>query len=409
MLSKKEVKIIGGIVGALSIVMLIGLIYAAFTGQLNIAGSGVSRISKWDIHFENLSTITTSHTAKVLAQPRLASGTSIVDYSVSVTSPGDTISFTVDVVNEGNYNAEITSVSVSTPSCSGDDSTSNNNVCNHLHYSLTYDSGASVQVGDTLYAKETNKMKVTLTYDDTVIASELPTEEVSISNLGITITFEQSSDALVKENGEAADYKVYKQGDKITLNNEDYWVIEKSGAEQDYIVALKDTPLNVSEVNLYGGVGTENNHVNVYDGSGCPQTACNINGYGALAYYTSETCGLVNGTGIGTGCTSEYDSSEVKYVVDAWAVDKFENDELKTVNGYSSRLITAAEYGEILNTFSWRYNSSYNYLTMTGMTKAVVYCVRSDGSLSSIPAGNSYGALTIRPVINVYKSAISQS
>ena len=399
MYKRNNMKIMIGAFIGLGTIMLVTLIYAAFTGQLNIAGSGVSRISKWDVHFENLSTITTSHTAKVLTQPRLASGTSIVDYSVSVTSPGDTVSFTVDVVNDGNYNAEITSVSVSSPSCSGDDSTSNNNVCSHLHYSLTYDGGASVQVGDTLYAKETNKMKVTLNYDDTVTASELPTEEVSISNLGITINFEKSSDALVKDNGEVADYKVYKQGDKITLYNEDYYVIEKSGADKDYVTLLKAEALTIEEVNTYG-VGHINRYIN-----GSVGVVNNRNGYGGIAFYTSETCGYVNGSNVMTNSTTDYSQSEIKYVIDAWAQAKFLNNELKTIDGYSARLITTTEYNTIPSTYSWQYNSQYWYWTMTPSNYGFAMLdIESNGRIRSGGITGSNGV--VQPVINVYKSAL---
>lgn len=50
------------------------------------------------------------------------------------------------------------------------------------------------------------------------------------------------------------------------------------------------------------------------------QTAYNYNGYGGMAYYTSETCGWINNNLVETGCTTDYAQSEVKYVVDAWKI-----------------------------------------------------------------------------------------
>ncbi len=370
MYRRRTIGIFGGGLIALAGIILVTLVYAAFTGQLNISnGSGVGRISKWDVHFEHLSTISTIHTAKVLTQPRLASGASIDNYSVSVTSPGDTISFTVDVVNEGNYNAVLTSVSVGTPSCTGTDATSNTNVCNHLHYSLTYDNGATVQVGDTLYAKETNTMKVTLTYDDTVTASELPTSEVSISNLNITIYYQQSGDALVKDNGEVADYKVYKIGNKISVHNEDYWVIENSGAGQDYVVAFKDTFID-----------------------------------GVVSKYTSAD-------------NDDYANSLIKIEVDSWVNSEFLNDELKEVNGYKARLLSIDDlsrlgYGTISNGAkalqdgvpNWVYNVGERYYTMSPFAFRNIYIVLSNGDIS-IGTGKNVST-KVRPVINVYKEAL---
>ena len=339
----------------LSLVIVLALVYAGFTGQLEINGNAVNRQSKWDIHFENLSNITTTHTAKALTQPRISSSTSISDYNVSLTTPGDSISFTFDVINDGNYNAKITSIDIDTPECTGTDSVSNTNVCSHIHYYLNYDSGASVQVGDMLYAKETNKMKVTLIYDDTVTASELATSDVSISNLELDINFEQDSDALVKDNGEVADYRVYKQGDKITLNNEDYWVIENSGAEQDYVVALKDDYISSS-----------------------------------IIY----------------GSTSDYSTSDAKTVVDTWVTNTFHNNELKEVNGYVARLITRSEYQSLPSSYSWK-SPNYLWWTMTSCTSRTLFFVDNDGV--TLEGTASVRSLVVRPVINVYKSALENN
>ena len=91
---------------------------------------------------------------------------------------------------------------------------------------MTYSSGATIKTNDVVYAKDKVTMKVTLTFNDINDASLLPTAGVSISNLGITINFAQEGNANVNETtGEVANNKVYHQGDKITFNNEDYYVI----------------------------------------------------------------------------------------------------------------------------------------------------------------------------------------
>ena len=405
MYSKNRMKIMIGAFTGLGVILLVTLIYAAFTRQLNISGTSVNRKSKFDIHFEELSTITTTGTAKALTQPRIASPTSIEDYSVSETSPGDTISFTFKVVNDGNYNASISSLSVGTPECSGTDSTSNSNVCSKLTYTLTYENGSSVQTGDILNAKDNVTMKMTLTYQEFNNASLLPTEDVSISNLGITINYQQSGNALVKENGEVADYRIYKQGEKIALNNENYYVIANSGTDKDYVVALKENPLTVAEVNLYGGVGTENNHVN----KGGDGIAYDNYGYGGMAYYSSDEC--INRTY--NGCINNYDDSDIKYAVDAWSYDKFVNNELKEVDGYTARLIKTIEYSEIASSYDWKYNSLYWYWTMTEREfvnlHSYVYGINTNGDISNrdlFYANVYYNRDVVRPVINVYKSAL---
>ena len=422
MLNRKESKIITVGIISFAVVALIGLVYSAFTGQLNITGKSVGRHSKWDIHFQNVSTITTNGTSKVLnnGQPTINENnpTQIENYDVSFTTPGDSISFTFDIVNDGNYDALITSVDVDTPECdvNGDQTdTSAVNMCKYLEYKITYDGGAEInQNSDTVYAKDKVILKVTLIYKEFSDASELPAEDVNISNLGIQIDFEQQNNALVKDNGEVANYRVYHQGDKITLNNEDYWVIADSGADKDYVVALKDKPLAVEEVNTYGGVGTENNHVNVNDAYIIGQAA-NYKGFGGISYYSSETCGYVNGSNIETGCTTDYNLSDIKYVVDKWYQDKFTNNQLKEVEGYSARLITLNELENKLgcvskncanSSYNWIYNTSYWTSSVYGNTSSHVYSVNSKGNISATIVYRSYLEYTVRPVINVYKSAL---
>lgn len=231
--------------------------------------------------------------------------------------------------------------------------------------------------------------------------------------------------------------KRYQVGDKITLHNEDYYIIDDSPRSQDYVLALKATPLTVDEVNLYGGVGTESNHVNKNTSSSVG-TAYNSNGYGGLAYYSSPTCGYVNGSYVHTGCASEntsnYDSSDIKYVVDNWVNSVFEANDLKVVNGYKARLPqkeelrskfypscskTAFKCSRESVTPLWisESNKKYFYWTMTKYGKTDdyygdnIYAINGVGELANVTGGNrgyysNNTDLMARPVINVYKTAI---
>ena len=421
MLSNKSSKIITVSIISLAVVSLIGLIYAAFTGQLFVnSGDVVSRTSSWDIHFENVSNLNPTGSAKVLNNhhPKVNENnpTEIDDYEASLTSPGDTISFTFDVVNGGNYNAKITSISVGSPKCdvNGDETDiSAVNMCKNLTYSLTYSSGATVQTNDMLYAKDKLTLKVTLTFNDISDPNLLPKSDVSISDLGITINFEQVGSAEVGDNGVVQNNKVYHIGDKVTLNNEDYWVIENSGAGQDYVVALKDEPLTVDEVNTYGGVGTENNHVNKYTNVSVG-TAYNKNTYGGVAYYSSETCGYVNNSWNFSDCKLTYDESDVKYIINNWISGHFLNDKLKESNNYKGRLITLDEFTLLKNDYSFIHSNGYAYWTMTSNNSSSAqhywYYVNGKNVYSYYPTFydnvRSPYAVTIRPVINIYKSAL---
>ena len=216
-------------------------------------------------------------------------------------------------------------------------------------------------------------------------------------------------------------YKAYKIGDEVTYNGINFYVIENSDENSDSVTLLKEEPLTVAEVNKYGGVGTENNHVNMYVETSASyyQKAYDINGYGEMVYYSSSTCGY-NSSG---GCTSDYAKSEVKYVVDAWALDKLKVNDLKEdKTGYRARLlshddlITNLGYIDSLDTSktipssdgetpSWVYNSKYSYWTMSQYgDSGLVWEVGNSGLVYGSIV--DYNIDSVRPVITILKSAI---
>lgn len=108
-------------------------------------------------------------------------------------------------------------------------------------------------------------------------------------------------------------YTEYKIGDVIPYNGMNFYVIKDSSSDEDSVTMLKAEPLTVDEVNAYG-----EGHVNIHETKDTSslyyQKAYDNNGYGGMQYYSSETC---NGYGNYSECKSDYEQSEVKYVVDA--------------------------------------------------------------------------------------------
>ena len=211
----------------------------------------------------------------------------------------------------------------------------------------------------------------------------------------------------------------YKVGDEVKYNNVNYYVIKDSDASESTVTLLKAQPLSVEEVNTYGGVGTANNHVNMYNassGDSYYRTAYNNNGYGGMAYYSSETCGKVNGSWVYDGCTTDYAQSEVKYVVDAWKAAKapaasearlIQYDELIENLGYDHASWNASYWqANPEYTPSWVYNSNPWYWTISQYedSASVVWYVNSDGGLSHGTVTNDH--YVVRPVIKISKSAL---
>ena len=216
---------------------------------------------------------------------------------------------------------------------------------------------------------------------------------------------------------EPTGYQAYSVGDVVTYNGMNFYVIEASDSSKDSVTMLKAEPLTVDEVNTYG-VG----HVNRYTYQSVG-TAKDVEGYGGMAYYASETCKDNGSSSVYEGCTTDYDESEVKYVVDAWANDKINTSDLKEDNlGYKTRLITfedltnnlgyPKEYGVTYigldkeNTPSWVYDNSYSYWTMSAYEDStnVMWIVYYNSGVST---GSVYGnGSVVRPVITLLKSSI---
>jgi len=213
----------------------------------------------------------------------------------------------------------------------------------------------------------------------------------------------------------------YEIGNKVTYNENDYYVIKNSDENNDTVTMLKAEPLSVEEVNTYGGVGTANNHVNMYNASSSNsyyQKAYDNNGYGGMAYYTSVDCGHGQDSNhTDTGCTTDYAQSEVKYVVDAWKAAQapaasearlIKYDELIDNLGYD-HAIWNASYWQVNPEYtpSWVYNSNYWYWTMSQYndSASIVWSVDSGGSFSYINVNSG----VVRPVITISKSALGDT
>ena len=222
----KDKKVVFGLLALIVGIVAISISYAAFTQNLNINGTANVEATSWSVHFANLTNGVRNGTAVEQTAPTIKSGqTTIGDYSVDFYTPGDSVTYTFDVVNDGDYDAKISVLTKGTPTCSGSDATSNTNVCANLEYTLKYTtSGANVTVNDTLKVNETKNMTLVLRYKSTIGQNQLPTAQVNVSNLGITIQYAQDSNA--GGNPVVAPSYIYYTGtyskgigDTLTVNN----------------------------------------------------------------------------------------------------------------------------------------------------------------------------------------------
>ena len=188
-----ENRLVFGTIALFVSIVAIGFVYAGFTGTLNINGTGSVTASKWDIYFANLSNAITTGNANVIEPATIKTKTSIGDYLVELSGLGDGVSYTFDVVNDGSFDAYLTSLIITPPQCSGGDATSNEVGCNNLEYTLKYTSNNEpVKENDPLFKGQTKNMTLKLQVKSNGNLTGV-TRDVTISGLGILMIYSQAS------------------------------------------------------------------------------------------------------------------------------------------------------------------------------------------------------------------------
>ena len=182
----------------------------------------------------------------------------------------------------------------------------------------------------------------------------------------------------------APTYTAYSVGDHVSYNGVTYYVIEDSDTTNNTVKLLKETPLTKTEMdnlNLNGITIGQNN------------------GYGTVQY----------------GSSTDYSTSTVKQVVDAWKTTAVASgdtatarlityDELMDNLGYNKATWDASYYRVNPEyTPSWVYNSNYFYWTMSQyQDSSNVWHVGNDGNLRDYDPSRSN---MVRPVLELSKSA----
>ena len=187
------------IVALLVAVVGLTVAFAAMSRTLTINGTATMQTATWDIHFENLTEAKTGkaviNTSAQIVENNGVAMSKIGDYQVTLTRPGDSVTYTFDVVNAGDINATLGSLTKTAPICTSAaaapveaDATL---VCGNLTYTLTYtNGGAEVKATDTLNGGETKNLTLKLEYNST--AETLPTNDVNITGLGIEMLYNQA-------------------------------------------------------------------------------------------------------------------------------------------------------------------------------------------------------------------------
>ena len=111
-----EAKHKNALIGALlAVVLVMAVGYAAFAQQLTINGTSTIT-SKWDVHMTNGTTTPVAGVTGATAPTgtlNVAAGGLKADFTASLVSPGDTVTFTVPIVNKGTIDAVLDTITLS--------------------------------------------------------------------------------------------------------------------------------------------------------------------------------------------------------------------------------------------------------------------------------------------------------
>ena len=144
-------------------------------------------------------------------------------------------------------------------------------------------------------------------------------------------------------NNEIREYKI---GDIINYNETKFFVIKNSDLEDETVTVLKANPLTEFEIKKYE-LGHINNYIiNVVSGEVVKDDV-----FSRVAYLSTIDChnlGQVWSEDAQkyvkdidyAGCSSDYETSDVKFIVDRWGAETINNDDLSLdSSGYKARLI----------------------------------------------------------------------
>ena len=213
------------IVVLLIVVAGLTIAFAALSTTLNINGTAYLDASKWGIRFENLSSptkigsATTTGTAKI----EETKAAEITDMNVSLSIPGDKITYTVDLVNKGTINAKIDNI---------EKTALTQEQQRYLTFKVTDKNGYEIKQGDILSAGETKKITITIEFIKDLTKEDLPKQTSTIS-LSYKLNFVQTDEKVTSAGQGSNIDKTYAVGDEFCLENECFNVIKDNGTTVD--------------------------------------------------------------------------------------------------------------------------------------------------------------------------------
>ena len=235
---QRKIKMLS-IIALVIAVLGVTIAFAALSGTLRINGSGTMDRADWNIYFDNLSNASTKGKGSVIGTPTLEEhGAEISNIKVKLKQPQDSVTYTVDIVNNGDIDAEIDNIVLPTVP---------NEYKDILDFEVVYtDNKEEPKKGDVLThtsPNNTRNLTIKISYKDITDESLLPEEE-GVINLTYKINYVQKSSEIEEEPSNTSSVSncteftkkdTYSQGDVISICNsstgksEDFYVLSDNG------------------------------------------------------------------------------------------------------------------------------------------------------------------------------------
>ena len=185
---RKNDKLVFGILSLAVSLVAITIVYAAFAQNLNINGTGTLKSAKWSVHFDTNSYAATAQSnVTPAATPTI--GSTDMSYSVTLVVPGDKYEFTVDVINDGTFNANLNSITINTTSHACLTHTVNYNGTNYTSTNASITGVTLPKQSGSTPGRHT--VKVTVEYADCT-AEQLPSSDLPFT-ANVSLGYTQAS------------------------------------------------------------------------------------------------------------------------------------------------------------------------------------------------------------------------
>lgn len=164
----------------------------------------------------------------------------------------------------------------------------------------------------------------------------------------------------------------------VTYNGLSYYRLPNVRVTAGYVALVSEEPLSYEDTIKYAG--------NI--------PVANVNGFGMVAYYSSDTCNASNTE----GCRTDYASSNVKEIIDAWAKDNVNSDSTATI--MTTEYLTNYGYALVGNNVYSKTSSTPNSLFELGVD---YWAIDDNGNVykgsSTFNVTYPYDVASIRPII----------